>query len=261
MAMPPCPLLWRRPSRRPLAQRRALPLHLSPLPLLEATRPSRDPRSCAFSHAYAHRAPWPTVDGADARLGLHCLPRHLDTLSRTYDLPATAQTRRSHPSHTPASPALRPPWTKFRLFKPRPRPQFSTPRHCPSPPLHSLSRALPGGRSYAFAAAAHGRAVPILGMPRPRLKTTDSWPCCDSLPLFSFPNTPPCITTTARSHRALFLHRNCHPKLASDICVCGDRAAHRRRTKPPQDLQFRQKASPSHRRRSTSSPLPASHPR
>ena len=108
VAMPPCPLLWRRPSRRHLAQRRTLSLHLSPLSLLEATKPSRSPRSRVLARASARRAPWPTMDGADARLELHCFPRPPDHLSRTYDLPATARTCRSHPSLTPASPAPRP---------------------------------------------------------------------------------------------------------------------------------------------------------
>ena len=91
-----------------LAQRRTLPLHLSPLPLLEATMPSRSPRSRVLARASVRRAPWPTMDGADARLELHCFPRPPDHLSRTYDLPATARTCRSHPSLTPASPAPRP---------------------------------------------------------------------------------------------------------------------------------------------------------
>ena len=70
-----------------LAQRRTLPLHLSRLPLLEATTPSRSTRSHVLARASARRVPWPTMDGADARLEPHCFPRPPDHLSRTYDLP------------------------------------------------------------------------------------------------------------------------------------------------------------------------------
>ena len=73
---PPLPSFLHSPLRTPL----------SPLPLLEATRPPRSPRTCAPASARARRAPWPTVDDEDARLDLHCLPRHLDMLIRTYDL-------------------------------------------------------------------------------------------------------------------------------------------------------------------------------
>ena len=68
VAMPPCPLLWRRPSRS-LASPTPHPT-TPPLPYAAAgsDQDHPEPRSRAPARARARRVPWPTMDGADVRL-------------------------------------------------------------------------------------------------------------------------------------------------------------------------------------------------